>query len=197
MKIGFVLDDTLDSTDGVQQYVLILGDWFVRNGHKVHYLVGESNRTDVPNIHSLTKNVKVKFNKNRMSIPLPANKARIKELLDDLKLDVIHVQMPYSPQMAARVINHVKPETGIVATFHILPFSKKERLATKLLAKSVPKSSSRISDVISVSKPAAQFAKSSYGVDSTIIPNPIVLPKKQPLKKDTKTVKIVYLGKIS
>ena len=48
LKIGLVLDDSLDKPDGVQQYVLILGKWLSSQGHDVHYLVGETKRTDLP-----------------------------------------------------------------------------------------------------------------------------------------------------
>ena len=67
MKIGFVLDDSLDKSDGVQQYVLTLGHWLHSQGHEVHYLVGQTERTDIQNVHSLSKNVRAKFNQNRMS----------------------------------------------------------------------------------------------------------------------------------
>ena len=69
MKIGFVLDDTLDSTDGVQQYVLTLGKWLKDQGHDVHYLVGATKRRDIPGVHSLSRNMSVRFNGNRMSMP--------------------------------------------------------------------------------------------------------------------------------
>ena len=70
LRIGLVLDDTLDTTDGVQQYVLTLGKWLSQHGHEVHYLVGESRRDDIANIHSMARNIKVRFNRNRLSIPL-------------------------------------------------------------------------------------------------------------------------------
>ena len=72
MKIGLVFDDSLDSTDGVAQYVLALGDWLDDQGHEVHYLVGETHRTDLPNLHSLSRNVRVTFNGNKLGMPLPA-----------------------------------------------------------------------------------------------------------------------------
>ncbi len=42
MKIGFVLDDGLDKPDGVQQYILALGNELASKGHEVRYLVGET-----------------------------------------------------------------------------------------------------------------------------------------------------------
>lgn len=107
MKIGFVLDDSLDKTDGVQQYIITLGSWLAKQGHNVHYLVGETHRDDIPNIHSLSKNIAVRFNKNRMSMPLKADKSKIVKLLNDEQFDIIHVQMPYSPLMAGFVVSNV------------------------------------------------------------------------------------------
>ena len=33
MKIGIVFDDTLDSQDGVQQYIKTLARWLLKKGH--------------------------------------------------------------------------------------------------------------------------------------------------------------------
>lgn len=52
VKVGLVLDDTLDTPDGVQQYVLTTGSWLRNQGHDVHYLVGQTACTDIPNIHT-------------------------------------------------------------------------------------------------------------------------------------------------
>src|SRR5579875_4032120 len=100
MKIGMVLDDTLDTPDGVQQYVLQVGRWLSAQGHDVHYLVGATTRTDIPNIHSLSRNKQVRFNGNRMSMPLPASRKKLKQFLRTEQFDVLHVQVPYSPFMA-------------------------------------------------------------------------------------------------
>jgi phosphatidylinositol alpha-mannosyltransferase len=72
LTIGFVFDDSLDKPDGVQQYVLTLGDWMKKQGHSVHYLVGATTRDDIANVHSLSRNMRVAFNGNRMSVPLPS-----------------------------------------------------------------------------------------------------------------------------
>ena len=109
MKICFVLDDGLDRPDGVQQYILTLGSWFARKGHEVHYMVGETERKDIPNIHIMTRNIRVRFNKNRLAMPLFASKKDIAELLVKEQFDVLHVQMPYSPQFAARVTTSQRP----------------------------------------------------------------------------------------
>ena len=111
LKVGLVLDDSLDRNDGVQQYVRALGGWLADQGHTVHYLAGQS-RADGKTVHSLSRNVNVRFNGNRLSMPLPANAGPIKALLAKEKYDVLHVQMPYSPLMAGKVISNAGPDTA-------------------------------------------------------------------------------------
>jgi len=200
MKIGFVLDDTLDKPDGVQQYVLSLGHWMETVGHEVHYLVGESHRHDLRHLHSLSKNINVRFNQNRMSIPRPANKKVINELLQREKFDVLHVQMPYSPMLGARIINAAPKETKVVATFHILPFSKLEIRASKMLRRFERRSLKRLDDVVAVSAPAAIFAKKAFKVKAAVLPNVVPLHEYQHAKRlkkyeDGKIV-IAFLGRL-
>jgi phosphatidylinositol alpha-mannosyltransferase len=57
MKIGFVLDESFDGTDGVQQYMITLGNWLKSKKHEVYYLVGKTERRDIENIYSFSRNV--------------------------------------------------------------------------------------------------------------------------------------------
>jgi phosphatidyl-myo-inositol alpha-mannosyltransferase len=200
MKIGFVLDDSLDKTDGVQQYVTTLGIWFTREGHEVHYLVGETKRTDLPHIHSLSRNIQTHFNQNRMSTPLPADKKKIRNLLEAEDFDVLHIQMPYSPFMAGRVIRSASPRTAIVGTFHILPYSLTESLATRLLAAVLRPTRKKFDKVVSVSAPAARFARKRFKVKSEVVPNAVPVSHfhggKKIRKYDDGKLNIVYLGRL-
>ncbi len=200
MKIGFVLDDSLDKTDGVQQYILTLGRWFLAHGHDVHYLVGETKRTDLPHIHSLSRNVRAHFNQNRMSTPLPASKARIRTLLEAEQFDVLHVQMPYSPLLAGRVVKLAPASTAVVGTFHIIPFSWWETVATRLLGLLLRRNLKRFAAVHSVSPPARLFAKKTFRLDSTVIPNAVnvqhFLTGKKPRQYRDDKLNIVFLGRL-
>lgn len=171
MKIGIVGDDTLDKTDGVEQYILTVGRWLSEQGHEVHYLVGETARTDLPNLHSLTRNVKVRFNGNRLSIPLPAKKKRIRALLEKEKFDVLYVQMPYSPFLAGRIIQAAGPSTAVVGIFHILPHTWLATVGTRLLRLWVGRSLRRFDTFLSVSTAAQGFAKQAFRIDSQFVPN--------------------------
>lgn len=200
MKIGLVLDDSLDKSDGVQQYVITLGNWLEHEGHEVHYLVGQTVRHDLPNIHSLSRNVQVHFNQNRMSIPLPGNGRKIRELLAREEFDVLHVQMPYSPFMAGKVIKYAPKPTAIIGTFHILPFSRIEARATRLLGLSQRRRLKKFSQVVSVSEPAARFARKSFRVKTQVVPNAVNLSafhagKKLRKFRDDKLT-LVYLGRL-
>src|SRR3989344_7958692 len=46
LSVGFLYDDTLDSFDGVAQYVKTLGAWLSSQGHHVCYLVGQTKITN-------------------------------------------------------------------------------------------------------------------------------------------------------
>jgi phosphatidylinositol alpha-mannosyltransferase len=197
VKIAFVLDDTLDTNDGVQQYVRLVGDWMNTQGHEVHYLTGETKRNDIANLYSLSKNVKVSFNKNKMSIPLPARTGSIKQLLAREQYDVLHVQMPFSPQLSAKIIHHKSPNTACVATFHIAPHSQFVTKANKLLATFQKQHLRHIDRVISVSTVAQKFAKEAYKLTSTVIPNAISTHDWKPPKKHVKNHgEIVFVGRL-
>lgn len=199
MKIGFVLDDSLDKSDGVQQYVLTLGAYYRTQGHEVHYIVGETLRDDIPHVHSLSRNIQAKFNQNRMSTPLPVPKPRIAQLLEELQLDVLHVQMPYSPLLAARVISFADSKTVIIGTFHIIPFSKAESLATKALGLVLRRNLKRFDAIYSVSTPAQRFAKKAFNIQSEVLPNVVNMQQyahAKPLSKYDDVLTIIFLGRL-
>lgn len=199
LKIGLVLDDTLDTPDGVQQYVLTLGKWLSDQGHDVHYLVGHTERTDIRNIHSLGKNVRVQFNGNRMSTPLPASRRKIRKLLQAEQFDVLHVQIPYSPFLAARIIREAPSRTAVIGTFHIAPNSKLVTIANTVLGRLVQKSLRRFDTIVSVSPAAAAFAKATHRIDTPVVPNVVLAAhfaqaKPYPVSPGVRTV--VFLGRL-
>lgn len=199
MTIGFVLDDSLDKPDGVQQAVLTTGEWMRSQGHEVHYLVGQTERTDIENIHSLAKTLRVKFNGNTMGTPLPASTSQLKEFFATHSFDVLHVQMPYSPFFAAKIIKLAPKSTKIIGTFHILPYTKFSSLATKQLSHFLRSSLKRFNAFVSVSEPAAKFAKASFGINSIVIPNPVATTdflKARGTARDSRVKRIVFLGRL-
>lgn len=170
-KIALVLDDGLDRPDGVQQYVMSVGEWLRAQGHDVHYLVGQTSQTSLQNVHSLARNLSVRFNGNRLTIPLPTSRKKLRAVLDKERFDVIHVQVPYSPFMAGRIIKLAAPGTKVVGTFHILPDSWIASLGSWLLGWWLRPTLRRFDAIVSVSRAAQAFSKRMFGVDSEVLPN--------------------------
>ncbi len=196
MKIGLVLDDTLDTPDGVQQYVLQVGAWLSSQGHDVHYLVGQTTRTDLLNLHSLSRNLQVRFNGNRMSMPLPADRRKLRLFLQEMQFDVLHVQVPYSPFMAGRLLRVAPASVAVVGTFHILPYSSLVTMANRALAFMNLRSGKRFDRLVSVSAPAQKFAKRIYGYESMVLPNPVRLEQFASAHSDNEGLTVVFLGRL-
>jgi len=196
MKIGLVLDDTLDTPDGVQQYVLGVGAWLTGQGHDVHYLVGNTTRTDIPHVHSLARNLRVKFNGNRMSMPLPVSRRNLQRFLVAEQFDVLHVQVPYSPFMAGRLLRAAPRTTAVVGTFHILPYSRLVTLGNRALALLNRRSAKRFDRMLAVSQPAREFAHTVYGYEADVVPNPVSLAQFAGATNDVAETTIVFLGRL-
>lgn len=198
MKIALVLDDTLDRPDGVQQYVLTLGAWLARRGHEVHYLVADTVRTDVPNVHSLGRYFSTTFNGNGVRTPLPASTVQIRQVLAKLRPDVLHVQMPYSPFLAGRIIAEA-PGVAVVGTFHVLPVGRWHWGANRALKWMLRRSLKRFGAVMAVSEPAAEFARQAYGVDPVVVPNVVDVAKFERARRqnhDGDDVTVKFLGRL-
>jgi phosphatidylinositol alpha-mannosyltransferase len=202
MKIGFVFDDTLDNPDGIQQYMASLAAYYTSVGHEVHYLVGATSRTDIPHVHPMSRNVKVQFNGNHLSIPLWAPLKRVRTVLAAEKFDVLHVQLPYHPLMAGRIIKAAPHSAVVFGTFHVAPYSKLATAGSWLLGKWSQWSGSlgRFNKVVSVSPAAAQLAQQTFGLETEVVPNVFDYPRFQTAKPlsqyDDSTKTIVFLGRL-
>ena len=198
-SVGLVYDDTLDSNDGVAQVVKRLGSWLTSQGHDVSYLVGQTKISDWQggNVYSLSRNIKVRFNGNTLSIPLWASAKNIKAVLNEKHFDILHVQMPHSPFMAGRVIKMAVKDTTVVGTFHILPSGWLSSWGSRVLKAMYGKSLGRITAVSATSKPAAAFAKQAYGISASVIPNAVELSKFQTSRSQAMVDgHIVFLGRL-
>jgi phosphatidylinositol alpha-mannosyltransferase len=201
LKIGLVLDDGLDKPDGVQQYILAIGEWLRSQGHEVRYLVGETSRTDIAGVHSMSRNIRVRFNGNRLSMPLPTSKKRLGAFLREERFDILHVQVPYSPFMGRHLIMAAdRRRTAIVGTFHIAPNNWLASIGNRGLGLWLRRSLKRFDAMLSVSKAAADFASQTFHVDSKISPNVIDYARFQeakPLKRyEDSRLTILYLGRL-
>ncbi len=198
LTIGLVFDDSLDRPDGVQQYVQRVAEYLSAEGHEVHFLVGETLRTDLKNVRSLSRNLRVRFNGNTMSMPMPTSKIDLKKVLSEHNFDVLHIQVPYSPFMAGRLMKLAGPKTAIVGVFHILPYSGIVVLANRLLALANSVSGKRFTIMMAVSPPAKKFAEKLYGYDCEVVPNPIRVSDftTKTQKTTNQKPRIVFLGRL-
>ncbi|MCA9328641.1 glycosyltransferase family 4 protein [Candidatus Saccharibacteria bacterium] len=198
MIIGYVLDDTLDRSDGVQQAMLAIGEKMRSLGHEVHYIVPYTERTDIQNIHSVAKVIALKFNGNSIRTPIWSSKKKLKQLLRNTNFDVLHVQMPYSPFMAARVVRLAPKTTKIVGTFHILPYNWMSKYGTKVLGWVLTRNKKRFTTAFAVSKPAVEFMKDDFGLSGSVLGNPIdydFFHRYASESKDVKIKRIVFVGR--
>ena len=200
MKIGIIMDTSLDLNDGVQQYVMAMGEWLRSAGHDVHYLVGETNERALPNIHSLCRNINVRFNGNRISIPLWADRRKVKQLLAAEDFDVLYVTTPHHPLMAQYIITHASARTAVVGIFHILPYNWFAKVSNRLLSVLLRPSLRRIDQMFAVSSSAKDFAEWSFNLPSGVSPNVIEYSRfadAKPFEKYTdNTLTILFLGRL-
>lgn len=203
-RIAFVFDDTLDVLDGVQQHIVTLGKELARRGHDVHYLVGQTEHSPVPNTHAMSRNVMVRANGNRMRIPLPASRRLIARTLAEGGFDILHVQAPYSPFMAGRVLEAASPDTGVVATYHIAVSDPLSAVGGMALGAINAHTHRRIDEVIAVSDVAARYAAITAHTRALVIANPVDVRMMRDraaaadngtLNSDTVAPHIVFLGR--
>src|SRR5206468_1751257 len=120
--------------------------------------------------------------------PLPASKKDIRKLLIKEQFDVLHVQIPYSPFLAQRIILAAPDKTAIVGTFHIAPHSGVVGFANKLLGLMLTRSLKRFDALYSVSSAAADFARQTFGIETTVLPNVVnthLFADAEPMPMDT------------
>ncbi|MFZ1683909.1 MAG: glycosyltransferase family 4 protein, partial [Candidatus Zixiibacteriota bacterium] len=198
MTIGYVLDDTLDKSDGVQQAMIAIAEKMRSLGHDVHYIVPSCERTDLSQVHRVGRVISLKFNGNSVRTPIWSSRKKIKQLFNDYNFDVIHVQMPYSPIMASKVIMLAPKNTLVIGTFHILPYNFLSSFGTKLIGIFMRRSLNRFDKMFAVSRPALEFMKNSFKVDGSIMPNPINYDYFHRFsfgQKDKTKTRIVFVGR--
>lgn len=199
LTVGLVLDDGLDAPDGVQQYVLTVARHLAERGHQVHLIASTTTRTDLERLHVLGRNLRVRFNGNVLSTPLPARAADVDRLLADVPFDVLHVQVPHSPVLSGRLVRRAPADVAVVGTFHILPDSPLTAWGTRALGLAERRALRRFDAMLAVSPPAAQFARAAFGVPARVVPNPVDLARfTAPPPRDAvdEPLRVVFLGRL-
>lgn len=174
LRIGLVYDDTIDRYGGIGVYVTTLGGALRQRGHHVEYLLGSSavaSFDGVP-VRSLARNVGVRFNGNALSMPAWSRGARLDQTLRDGRFDVLHVQVPYSPLMAGRLLTRVDGRCAVVGTYHVASESLLPCVGASALRVLKARSAPRFDAMVSVSQAAAAFAARWSGMEARhVVPN--------------------------
>jgi phosphatidylinositol alpha-mannosyltransferase len=186
LRVALVYDDSLDHHGGIPQYLRVLSAALTNAGHEVVLLVGESTTRDSGGcaVHSLARNLSVRFNGNRLSMPVLADRRAIRVHVERGDFDVVHVQVPYSPIMAGQVIRRLPASTGLVGTFHVVSERVVPFVGARALAALTPMTLRRFDEMICVSEHAARFARRTFRVVApAIVPNMVDLAAFAPAGK--------------
>ncbi len=174
LRVGIVYDDTIDCFGGIPLYVTTLGKALARQGHWVEYLVGDCAAAEVDGavVHSLARNVRVRFNGNALTMPVWSRGRELRDALEAGRYDVLHVQVPYSPLMAGRLVTRADCRCAVVGTYHVASDRVLPRTGARLLRMLKLRSAPRFDEIVSVSQVAAEFAATCSGMEaSRIVPN--------------------------
>jgi phosphatidylinositol alpha-mannosyltransferase len=186
LSIAIVYDDSLDRPGGVAQHIEMLRRGLGARGHNVHVLVGETRSKD-SSCRSLARNVCVRFNGNALTVPLFASATQLDLALAEIAPDVLHVQLPYSPLLAGRLLTRAHPRTAVVGTSHVFSECLPVRLGARFLASVNARTSRRFDRVLAVSDTARTFAEdySRISVDA-VVPNSVDVAA---IRKATKDIR--------
>ena len=172
LRIAFVIDDSLDSPNGVQQHTVSLGRWLAEAGHRVTYLSGQSERSDLAGVHSFARLVRLHFNGNLVGTPWRTDKRRLDAFMAGRDFDIVYVQTPYSPIFAGRVIRRAKPAARVCASFLAVPQGRLTGLSLRLLRFLIWRSFGRIDRFIANTGSMADHFQRSWRLET----RPLVVP---------------------
>jgi len=166
----------------------------------VSYLVGETKLQQWAGgkVYSLSKNIKVKFNGNRLSMPIYSSRRRLNSVLGEVNPDIVHVMVPYSPLMAQRVIAAAhRRGTAIIGSFHILPAGWLSSVGNYLLGLIQFVSLKKIDEFSATSQNAGQFAAKTMRIKSSVVPNMVDVAAFSAGRQVNKVPgQIVFLGRL-
>ena len=202
LRVGFLIDDSLDRPDGVQQWVLAAGRYLTKAGHQVVYFAGQTERTDLPGLVSLGRLQSWRFNKNRGQSPGWVSGRKLRAAWQQNPVDIVHVQAPYSPFLAHRFIGQLAPEVPVMASFHVLPANRLAATGIKALGWLVRSSRQRVALFSSNSEATRDFYRQAWGVNSSMVYNPVDIDRfgrARPLSLGPNPggpIQIVFLGRL-
>ena len=201
LKIAIVVDDHLDKPNGVQQHAISLGQ-YLKKHHQVFYITSRCQRSDLNNVYSFSKLLKVRFNGNYIHTPILIDKKALKAFLNIHQFDILYVLTPYSPFLAGRIIKQMPSSTKIIASFMILPNNKLVDLSIRLLRRLLIHSFQKIDHFIANTDNVAHYFKKVWRLSASpsIIPATIDLErfktvKSRPYHIDNR-INLLFLGRL-
>jgi phosphatidylinositol alpha-mannosyltransferase len=199
LRITQLFDSNYDSPGGVPQYMDTLSGYFERQGHASNLIVGET-VVDDPHVVSLGRTFPFPLNGNVVDVPYPTRKRQVARTLQEVDPDILHIGMTYFPTTGGRFITQAKPETGVVGTFHVLPYRRSSDIGLRLANVLLGPSKRRIDHVLTASPVVQDFAKSAFGLESTIVPCPVDIQRFKDGKRlsqyDDGKVNVMFLGRL-
>lgn len=210
LRVAMLLDDSIERPGGVQQHVLTLARWLTRQGHEVHHLTsappadGGPDRDGLPGpavVHVLAGNHTVRFNGNRLGTPGFARARAVDAALAGARPDVLHVQMPYSPLLAGRVIARAPAGCAVIGTFHVAPRGPVADAGTRALGLLQRRQVRRLGGALAVSDVAADLLRVAFGVPSQVVANPVETgrfraARERAARAPTRPVHVLFLGRL-
>lgn len=199
INIAYVYGGLYNPDSGVSNYVETVGNYFQHQGNNVNFLVAKSMVEDDPRVRSLGQVVMASMNGSETGLALPISRSLARETLEELKPDILDIQM-YNPFFDGRFISTVSEQTAVIGRYHILPASRKIDLLTRGLRLVTRSARQRFDYISSTSEPTQKFARSAFGVESSVIPNPVDIAhfatgERLPQYDDGKT-NVVFLGRL-
>ena len=202
LRIAFVIDDSLDSPNGVQQHTVSLGRWLARQGHRVTYLTSRSQRQDLKDVHSFARLLRLRFNGNFVGTPWHTDKRRLRSFMAERDFDILYVQTPYSPFFAGHVIRNAKPRARVCVSFLAMPQDRLTHWSVRLLRLLLWRSFGRIDYFIANTDNMADYFQRSWRLKDrpTIIPStvdlrPFASEKKRAFRVPGK-INVLFLGRL-
>lgn len=159
MKVGLVLDTTLDSEAGVQQYFKGLARFLISRGHEVKFLVPPSKNEGEfkGRVISFGKEIVLRGNANTVPTVLFTKKTKIRKVLNTGIFDIIHIGAPFSPFFGAKILREV--DCPIVCTYLVYGKNCLYRLGVALLRIYLSSIYKKIDSLIVVSETARREAE--------------------------------------
>lgn len=200
-----VLDDAIDSPNGVQQSVRTLTGWLEREGHEVRYFAGSAadGECDGRPVYGLARTVSVPFNGNRVDTPVVPRRLSAQGADWLKRCNVMHIQAPFGPMVGGRLLRGCSESVGVVASFHMAPLHPGVTIGARMLSRGLRREVMRVDRVTCDSPASESFMRQVWRRRGVLVPNPIDLEgwsqssaKECESRTERENVRVAFLGRL-